>query len=116
MNVLYLCIPEKMRESGWLASIPLYSLSFIPLFGTSSQVELALGCVPAPCGPVPAALSVVLQAGTHRDGPGQGREHWGGSQGSASLLRGLKEGHSLSCPLLRRKEKESSMQKYYTEI
>lgn len=123
-----------MRDSGWLASISLYSLSFIPLFGASSQVGLTLGCVlwaPARQGRdvLVAGLCSAVRGAAGRNTPGQGarpgrdqgrgggrRAHWGGTRRSASLLRGLTEGNTVSCPLLRRKEKESSLQKHYTEI
>ena len=65
---------------------------------------------------VSARLSMVLKAETGPGpGPGPG-PHWGGIWRSASVLRRLKEGNTVSCPLLGSKEKGSSMQNNYSEI
>lgn len=56
----------KIKDNGGLDFIPLYSISFIALFGARRQVEQeTLGCVLSPPVPDPgsASLSMVLNAG-----------------------------------------------------
>lgn len=122
----------KIQDRGGLPFISLCPLSFPPLCGARSSRRLwAVSShllrrwrgMMSQGPPGSPRLSMVLKAGTgtgtrdrHRDpGPGT-RGHSGSVWRSASVLRRLKEGNTVSWPLLGSKEKGSSMQNYYSHI
>lgn len=127
------------KSRPWRVALYFTLLSLVPSFVWSQVEQETLGRVLLPPPPlagndVPGAAGLRAPRGCpwcwrqaptgtgtrdrHRDrdpGPGT-RVHWGSIWRSASVLRRLKEGNTVSWPLLGSKEKGSNMQNYYSHI